>query len=257
MTGFHAGQRVVLNIPNDGNNSRVQVRSIDPGPQGQPGAVMLQLRTYSSTDLLGLNGIQGAAEARINALSSLALGSGNGDFVGNVEVMRLTPGKQVGIGTSSPQAKLDVRVPAGPQPAMHISSDGAGAGDIPALRWRNASGDDKLAIMTNLGATPTARIKSAGTLALHAGSQAQGYGGENEFVTILANGNVGIGTTTPGARLDVNGDIKVALGLTSAKPIAANGLGNDGRIEARQFYALIGSGSTGKRIADENGCYYA
>jgi hypothetical protein len=36
---------------------------------------------------------------------------------------------------------------------MHISSDGADAGDIPALRWRNASGDDKLAIMTNLGAT--------------------------------------------------------------------------------------------------------
>ena len=60
--------------------------------------------------------------------------------------MRLTPGKQVGIGTSNPQAKLDVRVAGGAQQAMHISSDGADAGDIPALRWRNASGDDKLAI---------------------------------------------------------------------------------------------------------------
>jgi hypothetical protein len=72
----------VLNIPNDGNNGHVQVRTIDPGSQGSPGAVMLRLQTFASTDLLGLYAIQGAAEARINALSSLSLGSGSGDFVG-------------------------------------------------------------------------------------------------------------------------------------------------------------------------------
>lgn len=256
VTSFHAGQRVVLNVPNAGNDGWVQVRA--PGD----GAVLLQLQSSTAVNQLGMYAAVGTGDVRIGARGTMTLHAGNANYTAQNEVVRLLANGNAGVGVTAPQARLDVGVPGGPQSAIHITSQGAGDGDLPALRWRNAAGHDKLEIWTSLGATPTARIKAAGTLALHAGNV--GFTDINEFLTILINGNVGIGNTAPGDRLVVNGTVNASVGFTVAGQCYVGGAGTPGRISSNDFRFLSSGSSAGlfnssgtRRLVGNDGCYYA
>jgi hypothetical protein len=114
----------------------------------------------------------------------------------------------VGIGTTTPAAKLDVR----------IASGGSG-GLIAAFGSTSA---DRIRLYdegSNYGAT---LLSSAGNPFLIAGGTpgsgaalALGANG-TESMRIVNGGNVGIGSTSPGFKLQVNGDMKIRSATTGA-----------------------------------------
>jgi hypothetical protein len=114
-------------------------------------------------------------------------------------------GTNVGIGNTTPGAKLDV------------------AGNI-RLSSANAS------IELNAGG-PQLYAPVANTLSFASGG---GVGSPTERMRIDSSGNVGIGTITPGAKLEVNGSVKFPTVGTSG----IIGLGTDGELSS----VTIGSG---------------
>jgi hypothetical protein len=99
--------------------------------------------------------------------------------VDNVERMRITSAGLVGIGTATPNTKLAVE-----GSACEISINDT-AGTIAGLRFRT-SGSTKGVIQAD--STSNLRFSS----------------GSTEAMRILSSGNVGIGTATPGARLETS-----------------------------------------------------
>jgi hypothetical protein len=106
----------------------------------------------------------------------------------------------VGIGKAAPAAKLDVvgliqmtgfKLPMSPVPGSLLTSDGSGNGT-----WQLA-----------VNGTPNTLPKFTGPNKI------------DDSVISESSGNIGIGTTTPGAKLDVNGNIQALLSI-----LALNGL---------------------------------
>jgi len=140
----------------------------------------------------------GLGSAGANILSLIAGGT-NG--------LNVISSGNVGIGTTSPMANLNVKntsavyssVVSQTALLIHGNVDAATLGSGPAIRFAG----------TNVGGWDLAAIRA------HFGSAASGYGGlafytgyntiTNKMV-IEGNGNVGIGTTSPQAKLDVYGD---------------------------------------------------
>jgi hypothetical protein len=118
------------------------------------------------------------------------------------ERMRITNDGNVGIGTTSPSALL------------HVST--AGADDV--LRLERTSTSDYVTVdfsggNANLDASSPFNMSVSGQNFLtysSADSALRLSSGGVERLTILSSGNVGIGTASPSAKLDVNGAIKLA-----------------------------------------------
>ena len=145
----------------------------------------------------------------------------------STERMRIDPTGNVGIGTTTPQFKLQVR--------------GTAANSLDAsAEVRNDSTDPNAAALVQVGnpdssgylgafnASYTAISAYADRFVLGANSDATGItvgaigagqdirmiAGGSERVRLDSTGNVGIGTTSPSEKLEVNGDVKAA-GFTS------------------------------------------
>ncbi len=151
----------------------------------------------------------------------------------NTARMTVDASGNVGIGTTSPGARLQV----GTQGVVISSDPSLSASNLGAVSFE--SGNQILSFGLGTGSTNYAQwIQSHNA-----------YGSSFPLVLNAAGGNVGIGTATPGAALDVNGAIRMSgstSGYTGFQPAAVAGStiwtlpANDG--SANQVLTTNGSG---------------
>lgn len=113
---------------------------------------------------------------------------------------------RVGIGTTSPSTVLEV------------SSTGVNGVDI-SQSASNASQSGRLFFTTNTASEGFALFNSNGTFQVNSGGIPNNTSGTNRISIIGSSGNVGIGTTSPGATLEVQGknsNTEAALKVTDS-----------------------------------------
>ena len=173
---------------------------------------------------------------------------------GNSEKMRITSSGNVGIGVTSPGAKLDVAggarisVSGGTSSILELRNDNDG--DSFVRYYDEGSGD---AWSAGLDTSDSSKFKIA-------------YGQDSDSLTvgtkmvIQTNGNVGIGTTGPGYKLDVNGgggirvkDASNPLIYFSRTNGVNGGIGMTDDTTMRFAVGTAGLGSNTKMVIQTNG----
>ena len=208
--------------------------------------------TTSPNRTLTVNGLVGVTNGTANTQQFIFSIDGNAAYLsssyigsssyvpmafetGGAERMRITSGGNVGIGTTTPQAKL------------HINNSSAIsttflAGNINGGAYFGWDSDN-----TGLVATYTnAAIKFGGAY----------YSSFNEWMRITNAGRLGIGTTTPGYRLEVNGgsDTFVASFINSSASQSFIRVGDtsDANYSGLALYSDSGSGQIFKNGTGSN-----
>jgi hypothetical protein len=205
---------------------------------GVPAWAPLANDTYSQYALLaGRAGGQTLSGGNA-ASENLTLDSTTNVTKGNVLIV--PTGGNVGIGTSSPGSQLDVLFPGNGFPSSSLASFRTGSGtasnisiraysdnwggDLSFNRTWNGSNDNR----SNTG-YPSFSINGNpmnNRMDFNYAPAAANPITWSTGLTMLATGNVGIGTTSPGAPLDVKGAIRMSgatSGFTGFKPAAAAG----------------------------------
>ncbi len=162
---------------------------------------------------------------RLNSDGSLTYHDGSS----STERFRITAAGNVGIGTTSPDAKLDL---SGSTFLQYVTlSDATSYG---AISFRETGGSSKGHIGMTGSGSGSAYIGGANAFQIWNGQNTPMVFGTNgtERARIDASGNVGIGTTTPGYKLDVNGTINAAGLNVSGSPIAGSVFGRTGAVVA-------------------------
>ncbi len=195
------------------NNANVAIDgTLQVGRSKGLGETTLIMNNYD-TSLAGLNQIQNSirmsgrywsgsasqlVETRINSVHQESDGNGGSALTfmtqtggsAVVEQMRIDKVGNVGIGTTSPVYKLDVK-----------GSDTNNA--IIARFYSNVGARGDFIIRNGSGTSPTTYIGTGG------GSEELSIGSNNtNSIYIDSQQKVGIGTTSPGEKLEVNGNIK-------------------------------------------------
>ena len=177
-----------LNIVRDNTAFRGQLSL-----QTVSAANFAQLTFYDQSTLSGQIYQGYGTDKEINIVNPLAAGVAL--WTNNTERMRITSAGNVGIGTTTPGATLNVERPSYGVTALFTTADG--------------TGNPRLAIYGSSSGTTIQNTWSSGASNLiFANGGAVGSG--IEAMRINNVGNVGINTVTPTQKLDVNGNIAVS-----------------------------------------------
>lgn len=134
----------------------------------------------------------------------------NDDTSGDIFLNDL--GGNVGIGTASPSSKLDIK----------LGNDN----DFLSLRRYSSTGRSQIAFFDESG-NQIWRFGNTGggstDFAFYDGTQNPLTLKKNGDIYFMPNGNVGIGTTTPSKKLDINGDVLFEKGADIGSSRNANG----------------------------------
>ncbi len=170
-------------------------------------------RWSGSAENLFLQTLNDAESAAANAIAVTRTGT----TVDQIQVYGSSvymPG-DVGIGTASPEA------------TTHIREDVSGSNDALLVHNRNASGVASIAFVSSsfdYSDSRYAQILSGGGGSNYIAFATGNGGAPTEAVRIDSSGNVGIGTSSPGATLDVDGDMiaRAAVSSETSGTLTAN-----------------------------------
>jgi hypothetical protein len=124
---------------------------------------------------------------------------------------------------------------------LNLRAGGNSASDANVLNFTSLAGTINVSMFSDASNSNT-RLKSLGNLSFHTGNIA--ISADNERVTILSTGNVGIGTTSPGYKLDVNGQIAVTSRRALEVSAAADELLLGGGFNEIHINGNVGIGTT-------------
>jgi len=191
-----------------------------------------------------------ASIMRQNDVPNLPTGKiwiGDGNTIVSDTVYVDEPNNRVGIGTTSPSTVLQV------------SSSGVNGVDI-SQSASNASQSGRLFFTTNTASEGFALFNSNGTFQVNSGGIPNNTSGTNRISIIGSSGNVGIGTTSPNEKLEVNGSVRVTgAGLDVGYGNNSNNfvqIGNGRTTNGFAFIDLVGDttySDYGLRLVRNNG----
>jgi hypothetical protein len=149
----------------------------------------------------------------------------------NAEKLRVTAAGNVGIGTASPAFTLDVNGSIKANTDVLPASNGGSA-----TVWNSVN--------SGQGATELVNYKGTGGGGFQFYSLAPSVvpaAGVGELMRITGTGNVGIGTATPAAKLDVNGTARIATAVGTPTTVTGrNAAGDVGNVTLGSGLALTG-----------------
>jgi hypothetical protein len=140
------------------------------------------------------------------------------------DAMSISSGGSVGIGTASPQQKLHVKSGALMSSSasfdnINLRADGT---NVPALKFTRWVGSGSVQHNAFVGQFYNPSAGNEYSFGIGTGVSSSGDQDiNNKVLTVTLNGNVGIGTTSPSEKLEVNGNLSVGLNAG-----AATGYGN-------------------------------
>jgi hypothetical protein len=203
--------------PNGGSNALTLIKTTGSGAPGTFGAGLVFSQPYFTNDAaIGVGGIYGVKSAGDGAfgggIAFFTQPSGAGNMF---EVFRYIDNGNVGIGTTSPTAKLQVVLPANTTSSIFQSTASEALLNIQTFPTTNRM--QLLVGDYNGTSTPNiAAISDSNTGIQWAGSDILRFvNGGSENVTINASGNVGIGTTSPISKLNVVGSHTGGYGIVT------------------------------------------
>jgi len=135
---------------------------------------------------------------------------------------------RVGIGTTTPSTDLEV------------SSTGVNGVDI-SQSASNSSQSGRLFFTTNTASEGFALFNSNGTFQVNSGGIPNNTSGTNRISIIGSSGNVGIGTTSPDSKLNIEGTKNTAI-LTLGNTTQGSSWVVGDRVGGIDFYSADGSG---------------
>ncbi len=156
---------------------------------------------YADAEIVAIHGARTSGQYNAGQLAFMVAPGGN---VAPQEAMRIAAGGNVGIGTTVPQSLL------------HMYSSTAGSWGI--IQTSAAGDDANLQLQTPSGGW-IIKDHESNSQKLYIGPSAGLLSSITPVVVITQGGNVGIGTTAPGAKLDVTGNIDP----TAASTVDING----------------------------------
>ncbi len=176
----------------------------------------------NGTGLLWAASEAGAADTGISKLAANKIGIGNGT-AGNSSGTLVAD--NVGIGTTTPLTRLEVQGTASASNLFTVGSLQIGAGASPASESYNRLGISATTHSNYISANNDLLI--SGDLEVNGSAQFDSFlqVGTNTLYVNPTTGNVGIGTTSPGARLDVPGAYPIQARFPDGSVIAGNGPG--------------------------------